>query len=110
MIVLMPDSRTAGSAEIEQAVFGNRAEMKSFQAATQADIPEKIWNTADALMIWGQLRCDKEMLDRATNVKLILRMGVGYDALDIEEARSVGSQHAMCPIMELLMSRIMPSD
>ena len=43
MIVVMPDSRTSGSAEIEQAVFGDRAEMKSFQAPTQADIPEKIW-------------------------------------------------------------------
>ena len=49
----MPDSRTSGSAEIEQAVFGDRAEMKSFQAPSQADIPEEIWKNADALMIWG---------------------------------------------------------
>ena len=90
MIVVMPDSRTSGSAEIEQAVFGDRAEMKSFQAPTQADIPEEIWKNADALMIWGRLRCDKEMLDRAKNVKLILRMGVGFDALDIEEAGKRG--------------------
>ena len=90
MIVVMPDSRTSGSAEIEQAVFGDRAEMKSFQAPSQADIPEEIWKNADALMIWGRLRCDKEMLDRAKNVKLILRMGVGFDALDIEEAGKRG--------------------
>ena len=90
MIVVMPDSRTSGSVEIEQAVFGDRAEMKSFQAPTQADIPEEIWKNADALMIWGRLRCDKEMLDRAKNVKLILRMGVGFDALDIEEAGKRG--------------------
>ena len=90
MIVVMPDSRTSGSAEIEQAVFGDRAEMKSFQAPSQADIPEEIWKNADALMIWGRLRCDKEMLDRARNVKLILRMGVGFDALDIEEAGKRG--------------------
>ena len=80
MIVVMPDSRTSGPPEIEQTVFGDRAELKSFQALTQADIPEETWSSADALMIWGRLRCDKEMLDRVKNVKLILRMGVGFDA------------------------------
>ena len=86
MIVVMPDARTEGPAEIEQDVFGDRAEMRSFQAKAQTDIPSEIWERADALMVWGGLRCDKEMLDRARNVKLILRMGVGFDALDIEEA------------------------
>lgn len=86
MIVVMPDARTAGPAEIEQAVFGDRAEIKSFQASAQADIPDAVWEQAEALMVWGRLRCDKEMLDRARNTRLILRMGVGFDALDIEEA------------------------
>lgn len=86
MIVVMPDARYAGPAEIEQAVFGDRAEILSFQAPTQADIIDDVWESADALMVWGRLRCDKEMLDRAKNVRMILRMGVGFDALDIEEA------------------------
>ena len=86
MIIVMPDARTPGPAEIEQGVFGKRAEIKSFQAKAQSDIPDEIWQSADALMVWGGLRCDKEMLDRAKNARLILRMGVGFDALDIEEA------------------------
>ena len=90
MIVVMPDARTAGPAEIEQTVFGDRAEIKTYQASTQEDIPDEVWQSADALMVWGSLRCDKEMLDRAKNVKLILRMGVGFDALDIEEAGKRG--------------------
>ena len=90
MIIVMPDARTAGPAEIEQTVFGERAEIKSFQASRQSDIPDEVWQSADALMVWGSLRCDKEMLDRATKVKLILRMGVGFDALDIEEAGKRG--------------------
>ena len=90
MIVVMPDARYAGAAEIEQAVFGDRAIIKPFQAPTQADISDKVWKSADALMVWGRLRCDKEMLDRAKNVKMILRMGVGFDALDIEEAGKRG--------------------
>ena len=90
MIVVMPDARYAGAAEIEQAVFGDRAIIKPFQAPTQADISDDVWKSADALMVWGRLRCDKEMLDRAKNVKMILRMGVGFDALDIEEAGKRG--------------------
>ena len=80
MIVVMPDARYAGAAEIEQAVFGDRATIKPFQASTQADIADEVWELADALMIWGRLRCDKKMLDRAKNTRMILRMGVGFDA------------------------------
>ncbi len=53
MIVVMPDARTPGLAEIEQEVFGERAEIKSFQAKSQLDIPDETWQSADALMIWG---------------------------------------------------------
>ena len=51
MIVVMPDARYAGAAEIEQAVFGDRAIIKPFQATTQADISDEVWKSADALMV-----------------------------------------------------------
>ena len=86
MIVVMPDARSSGKADVEQAVFGKRAELHSFQASTLDDIPTNIWKAAEALMVWGRLRCDRKMLDRAKNVRMILRMGVGFDALDIKEA------------------------
>ena len=75
MIVVMPDARYAGAPEIEQAVFGDRATIKPFQASTRMDIADEVWELADALMIWGRLRCDKKMLDRAKNTRMILRMG-----------------------------------
>ncbi|MEK9722716.1 MAG: C-terminal binding protein, partial [Rhodospirillaceae bacterium] len=90
MIVVMPDARHAGAADIEQNVFGDRAEIRPYQAQTLDDIPEADWQAAQALMIWGRLRCDAAMLDRAPNVKMIIRMGVGFDALDIEEAGKRG--------------------
>jgi lactate dehydrogenase-like 2-hydroxyacid dehydrogenase len=86
MIVIMPDAHTAGVADIEQAVFGDRAEIHAYKAASLDEIPAEDWEAAEALMIWGRLRCDKAMLDRAPNVRMIIRMGVGFDALDIEEA------------------------
>jgi len=90
MLVVMPDALRAGAAEIEQNVFGQRAEIRAYQAESQADIPPKVWMDADALMIWGRLRCDKEMLERVPNCKIVIRMGVGFDAIDIEEAGNRG--------------------
>ena len=55
MLVVMPDARHAGPAEIEQNVFGQRAEIRAYQAGSQADIPPEVWTGADALMIWGRL-------------------------------------------------------
>ena len=34
MLVVMPDTRYAGAAEIEQNVFGQRAEIRAYQAVT----------------------------------------------------------------------------
>ena len=88
MIVVMPDARDSGSADIEQAVFGNRAELRLYQATNLDDVPSEAWQTAEALMIWGRLRCDKAMLDRAPNVRMIIRMGVGFDALRLGRAQT----------------------
>lgn len=86
MMLLMPDARYKGAADVEQEVFGDRAEIRPYQAPTPDDIPADVWEAADGLMIWGRLRCDKDMLDRAKNCRIALRMGVGFDAIDIEEA------------------------
>ena len=90
MHVVMPDARHLGAADVEQNIFGQRAEIRAFKADSQSDIPPEIWAAADALMIWGRLHCNKEMLDRTPNCKIVIRMGVGFDAIDIEEAGSRG--------------------
>ena len=86
MLIVMPDARFDGAASFEQAVVGDRAEVRIFQAATVDDIPGDVWAAADGLMVWGRLRCDTAMLDRAAQARIVVRMGVGFDAIDIEEA------------------------
>ena len=39
MIVVMPDARYAGGADTEQAVFGDRAELRLYQATDLNDVP-----------------------------------------------------------------------
>jgi D-3-phosphoglycerate dehydrogenase len=44
----------------------------------------------DVILIRSKTKCTKEYLDQATNVKLIIRGGVGLDNVDVEYARSKG--------------------
>ena len=90
MLMLMPDARFDGAAEYEQAVVGDRAEVRVYQANSLDDIPNDIWEAADGLMVWGRTPCNKDMLDRAKNTRIVIRTGVGYDVIDIEEAGNRG--------------------
>ncbi|HPQ69682.1 MAG TPA: NAD(P)-dependent oxidoreductase [bacterium] len=51
----------------------------------QARLPE-----ADIVLIRSKTKCTKEWIDRATNLKLIIRGGVGMDNIDREYAASKG--------------------
>ncbi len=86
MLIVMPDARFDGAADFEQAVVGNRGEVRVFKAASLDDIPGDVWPAIDGLMVWGRIPCDAAMLDRAGNARIVVRMGVGFDAIDIEEA------------------------
>ncbi|MBT5496447.1 MAG: C-terminal binding protein, partial [Alphaproteobacteria bacterium] len=88
--MLMPDARFDGAAEFEQAVVGDRAEVRVCQANTLDDIPNDVWEAADGLMVWGRVPCNTAMLDRARNAGIVIRMGVGFDVIDIEEAGKRG--------------------
>jgi len=84
VFILVPDARYEGPPTIEQEIFGDQAEVSAFKATQY--IPDELWERADALMIWGELRCDREMMDKAPNCRIIVRCGVGYDVVDIKEA------------------------
>jgi len=92
MQIVMPDARFDGDAEFEQAVIGDRAALKVYKADTLDDIAPEVWAATDALMIWGRIRCDRAMMDRVPNCRVVVRMGVGFDAIDIVEAE-IGRAH-----------------
>jgi phosphoglycerate dehydrogenase-like enzyme len=89
MFIVMPDARFA-EADYEEAVIGDRAEFRLFQAQSLDDVPDDVWAAADGLMVWGRIRCDAAMLDKAKKARIVVRMGVGFDAIDIEEAGKRG--------------------
>lgn len=46
----------------------------------------------DVVLVRSKTKCTKEYIDRAPNLKLIIRGGVGLDNIDLEYARSKGIQ------------------
>ncbi len=47
---------------------------------------------ADVVLVRSKTKCDRPYIDRASNLKLIVRGGVGLDNIDVEYARSKGIQ------------------
>lgn len=50
----------------------------------------KICADADAMIVRSGIKITKEIIDRAKNLKLVVRAGVGYDNIDVEYAASKG--------------------
>ena len=44
----------------------------------------------DVVLVRSKTKCTREYIDNATNLKLIIRGGVGLDNIDVEYARSKG--------------------
>ena len=83
--ILIPD-RLTPPADAEQKVFGEKAEIIVAQATHSSQIADDVWADCDAVLAWHDLRFDKFVLDKLKKCKVIVRVGVGYDNVDIVEA------------------------
>ncbi|HEU0030822.1 MAG TPA: C-terminal binding protein [Kofleriaceae bacterium] len=83
--VIVPD-RLAPPADIEEAVFGTLARVTLLQAKTNAELAGKI-EDADAILAWHDLKWDAATIAAMPKCKAIVRVGVGFDNVDLEAAR-----------------------
>lgn len=72
--------------EILQSVVPKGFELVVLDEANQENL---IYNAyaADYLLVSGRLKINKQVLEKATNLKMIQRTGVGLDSLDLEEIK-----------------------
>jgi len=87
--ILIPD-RISEVGEPEQTVFGQDAEWITPSATEASDIPNKDWKRADAILAWHDLEYDHELIERLDNCKILVRVGVGYDNVDLGAAADAG--------------------
>jgi phosphoglycerate dehydrogenase-like enzyme len=86
--VVIPD-RVAPPADVEQAVFGDRAIVSALEAHTNAELRGR-HESADAILAWHDLHWDAEVLAAMPRCKALVRVGVGFDNVDLAAARARG--------------------
>jgi len=82
--IIYPDILAQDNFSVEKLVAKNICNLKAFQAKSMTDIPDNIWNKADALVTGLNLKINKSLINKLYNCKIITRLGVGFDLIDIE--------------------------
>lgn len=74
--------------EIEKKICeGN--EFVVYEARKESDLPKEI-GELDGCLVWHYVDVREETLSKLTNCKVIVRIGVGFDSVDIKKAGELG--------------------
>jgi lactate dehydrogenase-like 2-hydroxyacid dehydrogenase len=87
-LVIIPD-RIKSNADIEKKVLNN-SDVELFGAVESKQIPDSIWEKCNAVLAWHEIQYDRELLSKMKNCKVIVRVGVGYDNVDLKAAEDFG--------------------
>jgi len=84
--ILYPDVKSVDDLAIERAVAPAGAILAHYAAKSAEEVPAAAWREADALVTGIGFAIDDAVLDRAPGVRIITRLGVGYDLIDLAAA------------------------
>lgn len=77
-------------ADIEEQVFGSEAEIVTLCALKADEIDDKAWRSADVILAWHEIHYTSDIIEKLVNCKVIVRVGVGYDNVDLAAAGRMG--------------------
>ena len=83
--ILIPDR--VEKPDIESLIFDENYNITAHCVLSEKDIDDKIWASADAILAWHDLNYDAELIAKLKSCKVIVRVGVGYDNVDLDAAR-----------------------
>ncbi len=84
--ILYPDVRSVDDFAFERAVVPEGVDLIHYDAAEASAIPDDVWGDADALVTGIGMPIDDAVFERAPGCRIITRLGVGYDRIDVEAA------------------------
>ena len=96
--ILYPDSLTNDNFLYEKPIAKNRCKLTKYNAKVAQDIPGDILSDVDGLITGLQLKIDKKIIDKLSSCKIITRLGVGYDLIDIELDKVIEKESGSLPI------------
>lgn len=88
--VLYPDSLARDGLAVEREAAGARAEIVAHDGRAVDDVPDADWGRADAMVTGVQIPIDDRVFERAPACRVITRLGVGYDLIDVRAAGARG--------------------
>jgi lactate dehydrogenase-like 2-hydroxyacid dehydrogenase len=80
--VLYPDFLAKDDFKYEKPIANGICELIKYDAKKSSQIPNAIWNKADALVTGLYMKIDESLIHKLKACKIITRMGVGYDLIN----------------------------
>lgn len=87
--VLVPDAHRR-DLDIERAVTGDRVKYLVHDETDPSSIPDDEWQACDAVLVWHRMKLDAGVVAKLDNCKLIVRVGVGFDNVDVAACKARG--------------------
>lgn len=87
--VLIPD-RLSSSADIEAAIFPKGTTFFLPAVRHENSVPDAMWAEADAVLAWHEVNLNASIIERLRNCKVIVRVGAGYDNVDLRASGERG--------------------
>jgi phosphoglycerate dehydrogenase-like enzyme len=86
--ILIPDLLTESG--VEENVLGNKYEVLTPNKVDPKDIADEIWSSVDAILMWHEMSLSPVDIDKLEKCQCIVRIGVGFDNVDIKVAGENG--------------------
>ncbi len=87
--VLVPDAHQR-DLEIEKAITGDHFDYVIYDETDPSAIPDDEWRSCDAILVWHRMRIQLETIAKLKNCKHIVRVGVGYDNVNVAACGDAG--------------------
>ncbi len=88
--ILYPDLRSVDNFALEQAVLPDSVRLSQHFESDPAAITDSEWRTVDAMVTGLLMPINDAVFDCAPGLRVICRLGVGYDMVDVEAAARRG--------------------
>jgi phosphoglycerate dehydrogenase-like enzyme len=88
--ILTPDAQYPDDAVVERQVAGKEAEFLIHRTRDPDAIPLEHWAACDAFLVWHEMKIDQTLIDKAKKCRVIVRAGVGYNQINLEDAATAG--------------------
>jgi phosphoglycerate dehydrogenase-like enzyme len=88
--ILTPDAQYPDDAVVERQVAGKGVEFLVHRTRDPAAIPLEHVAACHAFLVWHEMKIDQTLIEKAKKCRIIVRAGVGYNQINLEDAAAAG--------------------